>query len=317
MAEPRRGAQDSGLPPDPILTLRAQHDAARTLLTAAAAADNARDDRRAAAELLAYVDQVLRPHLRAEETLLFAPLRGAALPWNQQAIDQAIAEHDQIGIAAAELRAALLQDAGTSSAADQPSLRQMVAELPQTLRAHFDTEEQLVFPLAGRLLDADTRANIGRAINAALAKEVGTMAEQHSEETLRGHTTGSPERPAQQLTGPMLHFDLAAEIGALQQESSWQQGDRDSKTLVKEGDFRAVLTVMRSGARLARHETAARFTLQVLQGSLSVAIEGQTLTLAPGHVLALNHDVPHDVTALTDCAFLLTLVWPSGPDSGA
>lgn len=115
----------------------------------------------------------------------------------------------------------------------------------------------------------------------------------------------------------MLHFDLASEIASLHQESSWQQGDRNSKTLVKEGDFRAVLTAMRCGARLARHETAARFTLQVIQGSLTVAIEGGTLTLAPGHILALNHDVPHDVTALTDCAFLLTLVWPIGQESVA
>lgn len=314
MAQPQRAANDLDPPPEPIQTLRDQHNAARAILAARAAAGSARDDRHATAELLAYLDQALQPHLRAEERLLFPPLRAAALPWNQQAIDQAVAEHDQIGILGAAMRAALAGDGDGRPAAELRSLRALADDLLQTVRAHFDTEEQSIFPLVGRLLDDATRANIGRGVAAAAMKEDATMAEQRSEESLRGHTTGSSERPAQQLTGPMLHFDLADEIAALHQETSWQQGDRNSKTLVKEGDFRAVLTAMRSGARLARHESAARFTLQVIQGSLTVAIEGQTLTLAPGHVLALNHDVPHDVTALTDCAFLLTLVWPSGQE---
>jgi quercetin dioxygenase-like cupin family protein/hemerythrin-like domain-containing protein len=298
--------------PDPIATLRLRHDAVRAFLASHGAADVA------AADLLAYLENVVRPHMRAEETLFFSPLRAAALPWNQQAVDQAVAEHDQIGIVAADLRAALGPPGDANATAEHRSLRQIVEDLVHTLRAHFDTEEQSVYPLAAGLLSTETRANISRGLAAATTKEKATMPEQRGDEsTLRGRTTGSPERPAQQLTGPMLRFDLAAEIAALHQESSWQQGDRNSKTLVKEGDFRAVLTTMRSGARLARHETAARFTLQVLEGSLTVAIEGETLTLAPGHILALNHDVSHDVTALTDCAFLLTLVWPTSQESGA
>ncbi|MGH2501360.1 MAG: hemerythrin domain-containing protein, partial [Ktedonobacterales bacterium] len=61
---------------DPIATLRIQHDAARAFLASHGAADLA------AADLLAYLENVVQPHMRAEETLCFPPLRAAALPWN-------------------------------------------------------------------------------------------------------------------------------------------------------------------------------------------------------------------------------------------
>lgn len=42
----------------------------------------------------------------------------------------------------------------------------------------------------------------------------------------------------------------------------------------------------------------------------SVRADGRTLTLHDGGLLALDHDVPHDVTALHDSVFLLTVAWP-------
>jgi quercetin dioxygenase-like cupin family protein len=128
------------------------------------------------------------------------------------------------------------------------------------------------------------------------------MAEQPADEAPRHfRTSGSPERLA-------LRFDLAAEVAGLHEETSWRQGEDNERTLVAESGFRVVLTAMHSGARLTRHATAARFTLQVIQGSLAVEIRGDTMTLAPGHMLVLNRGVPHGVTALTDCAFLITAV---------
>src|SRR5437660_1854818 len=53
-----------------------------------------------------------------------------------------------------------------------------------------------------------------------------------------GTTTGSDERPAQRLAGALLLFDLPAELAQLQAESTWELGDRNAITLVKEGDLR-------------------------------------------------------------------------------
>lgn len=39
--------------------------------------------------------------------------------------------------------------------------------------------------------------------------------------------------------------------------------------------------------------------------------DGRVIDLPMGHVLALDGAVPHDVEALEDSAFLLTIAWPS------
>src|SRR6266571_4623822 len=59
-----------------------------------------------------------------------------------------------------------------------------------------------------------------------------------------GTTTGSDERPAQRLAGTLLLFDLTAELAQLQAESTWELGDRNAITLVKEGDLRVTLTAL-------------------------------------------------------------------------
>lgn len=125
-----------------------------------------------------------------------------------------------------------------------------------------------------------------------------------------GETTGTPDRPAQQLAAPVMPFDLTKEVAALRSEPAWTQGERNAKTLVKQPDFRVVLTVMKAGTRLAYHEAAARLTVHVLAGRLRLQLLGTTEELGPGHLLALDRDVRHDVVALEESAFLLTLAWP-------
>jgi quercetin dioxygenase-like cupin family protein len=127
-----------------------------------------------------------------------------------------------------------------------------------------------------------------------------------------GETTGTPDRPAQQLAAPVMPFNLAAEVAALRSESAWTDGERNAKTLVKQPDFRVVLTVMKAGTRLAYHEAAARLTVHVLSGRLRMQLLGTTEELGHGHLLALDRDVRHDVEALEESAFLLTLAWPAG-----
>ena len=128
------------------------------------------------------------------------------------------------------------------------------------------------------------------------------MAEQPIDQAPRHfRMAGSPERS-------VLHVDVAAAVARLHQETSWRQGEDNERTLVAESDFRVVLAALHRGAHLTRHATAARFTLQVIQGSLALEVSGDTMTLAPGHLVVLSRGVPHAVTALTDCAFLITAV---------
>ncbi len=111
------------------------------------------------------------------------------------------------------------------------------------------------------------------------------------------------------LDDPMLRFDLKAEIERLRGENAWQ-GGRNSKTLVKHADFRIVLTVLQSEARLHEHKAAGRISVQVVAGHIRMHVGGKIFDLPAGHLLALERALPHDVEALEDSAFLLTICWP-------
>lgn len=117
----------------------------------------------------------------------------------------------------------------------------------------------------------------------------------------------------QPMASPYLEFDLARELGELHRESEWQTG-QNGKTLVKYDDLRIVLTVLKAGRRIAEHQTEARISIQTVAGRLQVRAEGRTFTLPAGTLLALDRGLPHEVEALEDSAFLLTIAWPGGGD---
>jgi quercetin dioxygenase-like cupin family protein len=128
----------------------------------------------------------------------------------------------------------------------------------------------------------------------------------------RGETTGTPERPAQRLAAPVLTFDLPAELAQLRGEPAWARGDRNAKTLVKEPDFRLVLVALKAGARLEEHLAPGRISIQTLEGQLRLRVAGEEVVLPAGHLVSLERDVPHDVEAEGESAFLLTIAWAGG-----
>jgi quercetin dioxygenase-like cupin family protein len=133
----------------------------------------------------------------------------------------------------------------------------------------------------------------------------------------RGETTGSPQRPAERLAGPVLMFDLAAKLEQLRHEARWEHPDHHADTLVHEPNLRIVLVAMKPNGRLRDHHAAARISVQALSGRLRLHLPDQTVDLAVGQMLALAPDIRHDVEALEESAFLLTIAWPGGADAGA
>jgi len=106
---------------------------------------------------------------------------------------------------------------------------------------------------------------------------------------------------------PTLSFDLLREQELLRQEESYRSGDRNAKTLVKEHGLSVVLTVMRSGARLQEHKTASPLSVQTLAGHIRLHALQDTIDLPIGHVVMLNGSISHDVEAVEESAFLLTI----------
>ena len=114
---------------------------------------------------------------------------------------------------------------------------------------------------------------------------------------------------ASPMAGPYTEFDLVAELHQLKAESTWSTG-RNARTLIKYDDLRVVLMALHTGARVPEHQTDGRLSVQVLSGHIQMRAFGRTFNLRAGNLLALDHGICHDVTALEESALLLTIAWP-------
>jgi quercetin dioxygenase-like cupin family protein len=80
--------------------------------------------------------------------------------------------------------------------------------------------------------------------------------------------------------------------------------------LTKYDDFRVVLTALQSGKSVPVHKTEGRVSVHVLSGHIRLSAFGRTFDMLPGSLLALDPGAPHDIEALGDSAYLLTIAWP-------
>jgi quercetin dioxygenase-like cupin family protein len=108
----------------------------------------------------------------------------------------------------------------------------------------------------------------------------------------------------------LMVFSLAEEIETLRAEWQWEDNDKNSRTLAKDVDFRALLTVMHTGAALDEHDGDARASVQVLEGNAVIEVEGERRELSTGALAVIDSGQPWVLRATSDCAILLTLAWP-------
>jgi quercetin dioxygenase-like cupin family protein len=116
------------------------------------------------------------------------------------------------------------------------------------------------------------------------------------------------------LAAPLLAFDLNEELASLKQEASWQRGDRNARTLVQEPGFRLVLTVLKAGAQMKAHRAAGWASVQSIEGHLRLQSGDQIVELPLGRLLVLEPDVVHNVEAMEESAFLLSIAFLGHPD---
>lgn len=112
------------------------------------------------------------------------------------------------------------------------------------------------------------------------------------------------------LTAPLMDFNLLQEIEQLHAEEAWLRTGRNSKTLVKQPDFRIVLIALQKGGHLEEHSADARISIHTLSGHVKLQLPDQTVDLPGGHLLVLDRALEHDLEALEESAILLTISWP-------
>jgi len=115
-----------------------------------------------------------------------------------------------------------------------------------------------------------------------------------------------------QLADAVIRTNIEQEIQKLKNAPAWQQAaERSSETLVKYEDFRIVLVAMKAESRMSHHHADGPISVQGIQGRIRLHLpEGQGVELGPGDILALERGLKHDVEALEESAFLLTISWP-------
>jgi quercetin dioxygenase-like cupin family protein len=107
----------------------------------------------------------------------------------------------------------------------------------------------------------------------------------------------------------LVQFDVAQEIADSEQKKPWESGHY-AKTLFKKSDLRIVLISLEKSAKIKDHHADGTISVQVLKGSIRFTAQGNAHDLTLGNVLALSASIKHEVEALEESAFLLTVSWP-------
>lgn len=125
-----------------------------------------------------------------------------------------------------------------------------------------------------------------------------------------GSPGGSDTRSARTMIAPLMRFALESQADSLRLEPEYREGDRNSRTLAKETDLRVMLTVLREGAALDEQDGDARATVQVIDGTATIEIDGAEAHLQPAELAVVDQGQPWVIRADSDCALLLTIAWP-------
>jgi autotransporter translocation and assembly factor TamB len=95
-------------------------------------------------------------------------------------------------------------------------------------------------------------------------------------------------------------FNLAQEINDPKQKRPWPAG-HIARTLFKRPDFRMVLK---------EHHVDGTISVHVLKGKIRLTAQGEAHELQASEIVTLSAAIRHDVEALDDSAFLITIAWP-------
>jgi len=110
------------------------------------------------------------------------------------------------------------------------------------------------------------------------------------------------------LKTPMLNFSIDKEIAQLKKETAWINGDRNAVTLQKNSNLRVVLISLRKGATLHEQKVEGPITLFVLSGRMNFIAREEKIIVGNNEFIVLEKATPHDVEALGDTTFILTII---------
>jgi quercetin dioxygenase-like cupin family protein len=137
----------------------------------------------------------------------------------------------------------------------------------------------------------------------------GTAATPREVHDVRHDKTGNPDGNAGPAR-PVQAFDYASVIERLTDEKVYEVHGRSVLILAHEPSPRLVLTAIAAGRRTGERRIAGASTVQVLEGEVRYRAGEEWHVLSAGGTLVLQGNVSYDAEAISDAAFLHTLVQP-------
>jgi quercetin dioxygenase-like cupin family protein len=106
---------------------------------------------------------------------------------------------------------------------------------------------------------------------------------------------------------PLMSFATEQEIAKLKASDQWRRESRAALTLVKTRAVTIVLVALHAGAVMKEHHAAGPITVAVVEGAIRFKAAGEERVLRRGGLLALGDAIQHEVEALEESAFVLTV----------
>jgi hypothetical protein len=110
------------------------------------------------------------------------------------------------------------------------------------------------------------------------------------------------------VDAPVVLADIPTFIKQLKSEKAWEEGDRNSITLFKNGGMRIVLVVMHKHAEMTTERPENIFSIQVLDGKLQIETNNGSIDADEEQLVALHKNIDYKITAVKKSVFLLTVL---------
>jgi quercetin dioxygenase-like cupin family protein len=111
-----------------------------------------------------------------------------------------------------------------------------------------------------------------------------------------------------EIRRPVQAFDAASAAERLRKEKTYEDHGRSVLSAFHGPSLRVMLTAIAAGRRTGERRVAGPSTVQVLEGEVRFRAGEERHVFSAGGTLVLEGNVPYEAEALSDAAFLHTLV---------
>jgi len=102
--------------------------------------------------------------------------------------------------------------------------------------------------------------------------------------------------------------DIAGEVLTLEDSIDYQDGAVVSRTLIDRESATLTVFAFDAGERLSEHTAPHEALVQVLDGTVTITLDGEEHALANGESMLMPAEVPHAVDATERTKLLITMV---------